>query len=138
MAAKRKPDFANLSAYELPPEEIERLLATGESEDRLVAYFGKEAYHELRELSRKPRRAGPGKRVLVLPGIMGSAIGKRRLLLHDTIWFDPASIIVGELEHLSLESAKRCSALGILPLYYTRLKLSLSRQGFDLHFRRST
>ena len=65
---------------------------------------------------------------------MGSAIGKRRLLLHDTIWFDPASIIAGDLQHLSLESPKRCSALGILPLYYTRLKLSLARHGFNVDY----
>ena len=134
MATKKKPDFSNLSAYELPPEEVERLLRTGESEELLVAYFGQQAYSELRELSRKPRSAGTGKRVLVLPGIMGSMIGKRRLLLHDTIWFDPASIIAGDLQHLSLESTKRCSALGILPLYYTRLKLSLARHGFDVDY----
>ena len=83
------------SAFRLSGEEIERALLTGEHSGVLQDYFGDTGYAELRELTREAstRSVRGGPRVYVLPGIMGSTLGrKRKLLPDDVLWFDPLGI----------------------------------------------
>jgi hypothetical protein len=66
------------SEFELSNEHIEASLRTGEDSGLLEDYFGPEEYAQLRQLARdaSARRVRGGPRVLILPGIMGSKIGK--------------------------------------------------------------
>jgi hypothetical protein len=74
-----------LHAYSYDSYQFENLLATGEDAERLKVYFGEARYQELRELALQAqvheRKARGGPRVLILPGIMGSTIGRARPIL---------------------------------------------------------
>ncbi|MFN0052130.1 MAG: CHAT domain-containing protein [Planctomycetales bacterium] len=122
--------------FQLSSERIDSLLASGESPELLIEYFGEEQYRELRELAKKARgKRKKGPRVLILPGIMGSTIGIKKPLLDDTIWIDPVEIIAGKLTRLSLgKPGRQCTALDVVPLFYTRLKWTLKLHGFDADY----
>jgi len=120
-----------LAAYSYHQDEIEEALATGKDVNRLKAYFGEGQYEELRQLAqhtqRRSVRGGP--RVLILPGIMGSTLGRR----DDVLWFDPIDIMRGELPKLALNGGPGpYTALSVIPLAYTGLKLRLKLAGFDV------
>ena len=53
------------------------MLASDTRHEVLVEYFGRDLHAELRRLARavRRRRAAPGRRVYLLPGIMGSQLG---------------------------------------------------------------
>ncbi|MDF0674797.1 MAG: CHAT domain-containing protein [Nitrospira sp.] len=126
-----------LAAYSYREDQIEDALATGKDADLLKSYFGEAQYQELRELAtqaqRRTVRGGP--RVLILPGIMGSTIGKGRSILDDVLWFDPVDIARGRLSQLALDgSPDNFTALGAIPLAYTGLRLRLKSAGFDAEF----
>src|SRR5678815_3539961 len=96
------------SAFGQSPDVLEHALLTGESRGLLEDYFGPENYEQLRDLSREAatRSVRGGPRVLILPGIMGSTLGKKRLLnIEDILWIDPAEIALGHLTSLKLDSA---------------------------------
>ena len=85
------------TGYKVRDQEMERILITGSHEGILEEYLGQQNYQELRELaqqsSRRSVRGGP--RVLILPGIMGSKIGRERsFLFDDVIWIDPCRYCV--------------------------------------------
>ena len=126
------------TAYELKDEEVERALQTGEYAGLLEDYFGPEAYAELRQLKRdaaaRTLRGAP--RVLILPGIMGSRLGRARRLLpfDDITWVDPVDIAAGRLKRLALPDGGRHRACGVLLIAYLRLKLRLQRAGYDAEF----
>lgn len=125
------------TAFQMRTGAVERLLQSGEEPELLRAYFGDAEYQELRELarqaSRRARRGGP--RVLILPGILGSTIGIEGRLLDNTIWFDPVSIIAGELIKLRLRGSRtQGKALGVIPFFYTKLKLRLWWYGYDVDY----
>ncbi len=90
------------------------------------------------ELSRLARRAAGmrgGPRVLILPGIMGSTLGRPRKGLPDDIkWFDPAEIALGGLTKLALPRGRRYGPLGVLRFAYERLRLVLRIAGYDAVF----
>ena len=70
--------------------------------------------------------------MLILPGIMGSKLGKPGVLFDDTIWIDPVDIIAGNLRQLSLVGGRKdIEPLGVLLLAYLKLKLRLKLAGFD-------
>jgi hypothetical protein len=126
----------NLPVHRLHDEEIERLLATGERRQDLVALFGERGYRELSSLARRAAtRRSPerGPRVYVLPGLMGSRIGSRGLLLDDVLWVDLIEIAAGHLTRLALPGGQRLVALGAMLLNSLKLKLSLKLAGFDTH-----
>ncbi len=129
-------EFSGLSAYQLPSAEIDRLLAQGEGEEQLKAYFGQADYAELRDLVRRAstRVRAPGPKVLVLPGILGSTLGIRKSLRNDTIWLDPISIVAGDAAKLALGGTSKIEALDVLPLIYTKLKWRLWWYGFDAEY----
>jgi len=111
-----------------------RLLAPGADPD-LDAYFGASHHAELRALAGAARRQRGGEPVLILPGIMGSTLGRLRGNGRpDVKWFDPVEIALGGLAELALPSPRRIEPLGVLLFAYLRLKLSLRVAGFDAGF----
>ncbi|MFL5309071.1 MAG: lipase family alpha/beta hydrolase, partial [Myxococcales bacterium] len=132
------PRPAEHVAFTLKPEEIERSLLTGESRGVLEDYFGPENYTQLRDLSRdaSTRSVRGGPRVLILPGIMGSTLGKRGALhIPDPLWVNPLAIAFGRLTELALNGRSAAiSATGVVLLAYLKLKLRLKIAGFDADF----
>ena len=127
------------SKFELTNEQIEGSLLTGEHAGLLEDYFGPQEYAELRQLSREAaaRTTRGGPRVLILPGIMGSKIGKRGRIgiFDDVCWFDPLDIAAGRLTALALPPrGGRFEALGVLLFAYLKLKLRLQIGGYDAEF----
>ena len=151
--AKKSPEAAPPSAEVSPPAEhlqevqgngftlrdelVEDSLITGEHRDLLEDYFGEDVYEELRELATRSRRVQVrgGPRVLVLPGIMGSKLGRRGAIFDDTIWIDPIEVIAGHLTELQLKLGNGgIVPIGVLLITYLRLKLRLRLAGFDAAF----
>ena len=122
-----------LPVHRLHDDEIERLLVTGERRGELVSLFGEAGYRELSTLARRAatRRGPAGPRVYVLPGLMGSRIGTRGVLLDDVLWVDLLEIAAGHLTRLGLPGGQRLVALGAMWLNSLKLKLSLRIAGFD-------
>ena len=122
-----------LPVHRLHDEEVERLLATGERKAELTALFGEQGYRELSALARRAaaKRGAAGPRVYVLPGLMGSRIGSRGLLLDDVLWLDLVEVAAGHLTRLALPTGSRLVALGAMLLNTLKLKLSLRIAGFD-------
>ena len=124
-----------LPVHRLHDEEIERLLATGERRaelDRAVRRAGLSRTERARAARRDEARAA-GPRVYVLPGLMGSRIGSRGVLLDDVLWVDLVEIAAGHLTRLALPGGSRLVALGAMLLNTLKLKLSLRIAGFDAH-----
>lgn len=135
----RREQPNGLHAYSYNADQVERLLVTGEDAERLKAYFGDARYRELRELALQAqvheRKARGGPRVLILPGIMGSTIGRKRPIFDDVIWFDPLDIINGNLTALALNGGPgKLRSLDAFPLVYTFLKLRLRIDGYDADY----
>lgn len=124
------------SGYRLDNEAIEQALSSGEYQGLLIDYFGEAEYEELFTLARSAQARGTrgGTRVLVLPGIMGSKLGRKRALFDDVIWIDPIDIVRGKLSSLKLPDAGRVQPLGVILLAYLKLKLRLRIAGFDASF----
>ncbi len=124
-----------LPVHRLHDEEIERLLATGERRAELTALFGEQGYRELSALARRAagKRGNAGPRVYLLPGLMGSRLGSRGVLLDDVLWLDLVEIAAGHLTRLALPAGSRLVALGVMLLNALKLKLSLKIAGFDIH-----
>jgi CHAT domain-containing protein len=91
-----------------------------------------EADQELARLARRATGMRGGPRVLILPGIMGSTIGRRRKDGSDDVtWFDPLEIAQGQLVKLALPGGHRYGPLDALRFAYERLRLVLRIAGFD-------
>jgi CHAT domain-containing protein len=137
------PDRAGRGAhpeYELRDEVVERALRTGDQQGLLEDYFGADHYAELRQLSREASARGVrgGPRVLLLPGIMGSKLGKAAAVLglfDDVYWFDPVDVAAGRLADLALRPGRPAlSPLGVMLVAYLKLKLRLQIAGYDAQF----
>src|SRR5215475_12976924 len=139
-SARRSTKAAEVetSAFGQSPEMLEHALLTGESRGLLEDYFGPENYDQLRDLSRDAatRSVRGGPRVLILPGIMGSTLGKKGVLNTENIlWIDPAEIALGHLTALKLDgSSSPYHAVGVVLFAYLKLKLRLKIAGFDADF----
>ena len=112
------------------------LLASPTRNEGLLDYFGAELHSELVELARtttRRKRAAPGRRVYVLPGIMGSQLGFIRggQRPNDILWLDPIDIAFGRLIELKLGAGSRIVALGAMNYTYLKMTLSLRKAGFD-------
>lgn len=115
--------------------DVEERLLSPEPDPGLDACFGPSCHAELRALARAARRQRGGEPVLILPGIMGSTLGRFRANGRpDLKWFDPVEIALGGLDELALPSTRRIEPLGVLLFAYLRLKLSLRVAGFDAEF----
>jgi hypothetical protein len=124
-----------LPVHRLHDEDVERLLATGERRQELTALFGEQGYRELSALARRAaaKRGKSGPRIYLLPGLMGSRLGSRGVLLDDVLWLDLVEIAAGHLTRLALPAGSRLVALGVMLLNTLKLKLSLRIAGFDVH-----
>ena len=129
------------SEWQLDDAAVETALQTGEYSGLLEDYFGREAYDELRQLARdaaaRSVRGGPP--VLILPGIMGSKLGRARSgWFDDVIWIDPADVIAGNLAQLALpatnQKTRAIRPLGVILFAYLKLKLRLRKAGYDAEF----
>jgi pimeloyl-ACP methyl ester carboxylesterase len=119
-------------------------LAHGTHARSLREYFGSPAHAELSALAaaaariKRRRRA----RVLILPGIMGSKLGRESArpragartdgALPGLVWIDPLRIADGDLLKLKLPAGSSIRAMGVLLLSYARLKLELELAGFEV------
>lgn len=113
-----------------------QMLASRERHPELVEYFGPELHAELVRLARattRVRRRAPGRRVYVLPGIMGSQLGFVRggHKPNDVLWLDPIDIAFGRLTDLRLPENSRIVPLGAMSYSYLKITLSLRKAGFD-------
>jgi len=94
-----------------------------------------ETEQELARLARRAAGMRGGPRLLILPGIMGSSIGRlRKNGGMDVTWFDPVEIAQGQLVKLALPAGSRYWALSVLRFAYERLRLVLRIAGFDAAF----
>lgn len=114
---------------EMDASEVERALLMDENREAIDAVVGEEYAQYLRQLALEASqvRSRGGKRVLILPGILGStlAVGK------DTVWFDPIDIARGKLKLLSLdEGASDVTSNGVFWPTYAELYLRLRIGGF--------
>ncbi len=112
------------------------LLASPTRNEGLLDYFGAELHAELVKLARtttRRTRAAPGRRVYVLPGIMGSQLGFIRggQRPNGILWLDPVDIAFGRLIELRLDGGSRVVALGAMNYTYLKITLSLRKAGFD-------
>ena len=130
--ARRRPE----TGFRLDDDEVERCLLSGESSSLLEEYFGEANYQELVSLARQAstRSTRGGARVLLLPGIMGSKLGKKAWLFHDIVWIDPFDIALGNLKKLALPKGKSFKAVGVMLFAYLKMKLRLRLAGFDVDF----
>lgn len=114
---------------------VERLLASGAQREALTDYFGAAAYAELAALARRATRARSrgGSRVYILPGIMGSLLGRPRGhgLPNDILWLDPIDIAVGRLREIVLRPHSPVRAMGAILYHFLKLKLRLAIAGFS-------
>ena len=121
--------------FALSDEDFERLLAGGEQQRDLIAYFGAVEYRDLARLARQAA-ATPVKdaalRVIIVPGIMGSQLGLKRTAPdpNDVRWVDPIDIGLGRLTTLRMPGTARIVSLGVVIDSYLKLKLHLRAAGF--------
>lgn len=137
MSAPESGAQGRRSGYALKDRLVEQALVTGEHRDLLEMYFGEESFEDLQVLATRAQsaRTRGGPRVLILPGIMGSKLGRERFLFDDVIWIDPVDIIAGHLRELSLVDGREdIEPLGVILLAYLKLKLRLKLAGFDADF----
>jgi pimeloyl-ACP methyl ester carboxylesterase len=138
---------------------VEHLLASGEHPRELTAYFGASEYEALVALAREAQKvpvSADAPRVYIVPGIMGSQLGRMRRapLPNDILWLDPVDISLGQLALLRLPVAgsppvaieehkhapmqgepvspqeTQIVSLGVVLFTYLRLKLHLRIAGF--------
>ncbi len=114
---------------------VEQLLARGEHQRELIAYFGEAEYNALVPLARQAMVAttsADAPRVFIVPGIMGSQLGlmRRAPLPNDVLWIDPVDISIGNLMLLKLPGRAQIVPLGVVLYTYLRLKLHLRIAGF--------
>ncbi len=130
----KDPDWA----FHADDKAILDALARGRRRAELGAYFGAGGAAELALLAqaaaRAPRRPGP--QVLIVPGIMGSKLGRppqrQRSAGRGMVWFDPAAISAGRLRELALPPAVALEPRGVQLFSYARLILELRCQGFEV------
>jgi hypothetical protein len=125
--------------FALSDDDFERLLASGEQQRELIAYFGPSEYRDLARLARQAA-ATPVRdealRVIIVPGIMGSQLGLQRALPvpNDVLWVDPIDIGLGRLTTLRMPGTARIVSLGVVIDSYLKLKLHLRAAGFAASF----
>ncbi len=111
------------------------LLAARDPHPGLIEYFGASLHAELAHLARatRRRRGPPGRRVYVLPGIMGSQLGfvRGETRPNDILWLDPIDIAFGRLTELRLDESSRVVPLGAMSYTYLKMTLALRKAGYD-------
>ena len=117
---------------DLHDDQIVALLRSGAHAALLIAYFGETEYRELSHLARlgATRRNPRGRRVFILPGIMGSRLGRMQKGAAHLLWLHPTAVGGGGLLDLALPGSRTIRAVGVMLPGYLKLKLSLEIAGF--------
>lgn len=126
------PDAPVPSIGDLHDDQIVALLRSGAHAALLIAYFGETEYRELCQLAKLAvtRRNARGRRVFVLPGIMGSRLGLASRRTHSLLWLHPAALASGSLTQLAMPGPRSLRALGVMLPGYLKMRLSLEIAGF--------
>jgi len=119
--------------------QIEEWLIAGDHAAELAAYFGPAEHKALTRLARHAHStplAADALRVVLVPGIMGSQLGLRRMapLPDDIVWLDPLDIQQGRLAVLRIGAGAPVVPLGVVLYSHLRLKLALRARGFAAEF----
>lgn len=120
--------------FALDEASLVALLASRTPNQGLLEYFGPELHADLVKLARATHGRTPrGRRVYVLPGIMGSQLGFARggHKPNDVLWLDPIDIQLGRMTELELTPQSPVRAFGAMSYTYLKITLSLRKAGFD-------
>ncbi len=139
MNAERAHTADHVTPYDrlaLDEATLVAMLAARKPHEPLVDYFGPALHAELAALARstlRKRRRSAGRRVYVLPGIMGSQLGIVRgdQRPNDILWLDPIDIAFGRLTELTLVERSPIVPLGAMTYSYLKMTLSLRKAGLD-------
>jgi pimeloyl-ACP methyl ester carboxylesterase len=120
------------SLGDLHDDQLVALLRSGAHAALLVAYFGEPEYRELAHLAKLAvtRRNPRGRRVFVLPGIMGSRLGLVARRSYSLLWLHPTAVANGSLMQLAMPSPRALRAVGVMLPGYLKLRLRLEVAGF--------
>jgi pimeloyl-ACP methyl ester carboxylesterase len=120
------------SLGDLHDDQLVALLRSGAHAALLVAYFGEPEYRELAHLAKLAvtRRNPRGRRVFVLPGIMGSRLGLVVRRNYSLLWLHPTAVANGSLMQLAMPSTRALRAVGVMLPGYLKLRLRLEVAGF--------
>lgn len=140
MSTTGERDVSPYDRLQWPIPVLESFLASGSHRRELTGYFGERDYHRLAGLARQQQKLNtlrgdtPLPRVYVLPGILGSQLGRDRKppLPADLLWIDPIDVIAGALTALRLPDGEALHPLGVIAYTYMGLKLRLGVAGFDV------
>ena len=103
--------------------------------DHWSATLGGTLYTELQELAAVlgpwPGLHRGSETVLVLPGFMGSTLGRAG---EPAVWFNPLAIAAGQLTALRLPESAHYVAAGVMPFVYLRLRWRLRAAGYRVHY----
>jgi hypothetical protein len=119
--------------------QIEEWLLAGAHGAELAAYFGPVEHRALTRLARLAHRVPlptEALKVLIVPGIMGSQLGLKRVapLPDDIVWLDPLDIQQGRLALLRVGAGAPVVPLGVVLYSHLRLKLALRARGLAAEF----
>ena len=119
------------SLGDLHDDQLVALLRSGAHAALLVAYFGEPEYRELAHLAKLAvtRRNPRGRRVFVLPGIMGSRLGLVARRNYSLLWLHPTALANGSLMQLAMPSPRALRAVGVMLPGYLKLRLRLEVAG---------
>jgi pimeloyl-ACP methyl ester carboxylesterase len=125
------PETSPPSLGDLHDDQIVALLRSGAHAALLMAYFGEQEYRELSQLAKlaATRRNPRGRRVFVLPGIMGSRLGLVAGRRYSLLWLHPSALANGELAQLALPGPRALRAVGVMLPGYLKLRLRLEIAG---------
>jgi pimeloyl-ACP methyl ester carboxylesterase len=120
------------SIGDLHDDQIVALLRSGAHAALLAAYFGEPEYRELAQLAKlaATRRNPRGRRVFVLPGIMGSRLGLVARKSYSLLWLHPTAVGNGSLTQLAIPGSRALRAVGVMLPGYMKLRLRLEIAGF--------
>jgi pimeloyl-ACP methyl ester carboxylesterase len=120
------------SPTDLHDDQVVALLRSGAHASLLIAYFGETEYRELSQLAKlaATRRNPRGRRAFILPGIMGSRLGRMQRGAAHLLWLHPTALGGGGLKELALPGSRTIRAVGVMLPGYLKLKLSLEVAGF--------
>ena len=92
------------TGYDMDTAAMEQLLITGREPELLKAYLGEAEYEELCDLARQAsRQASEAAHVSSFCQVcLGHRLASRASSSTNIIWFDPVSIIKGEIAKLPL------------------------------------
>lgn len=126
------PEATLPSIGDLHDDQIVALLRCGAHATLLMAYFGEPEYRELAQLAKlaATRRNPRGRRVFLLPGIMGSRLGLVARRSYSLLWLHPTAVANGSMTQLALPGSRALQAVGVMLPGYLKMRLRLEIAGF--------